>query len=119
MTTKAALKRFDLLHRLGCIACWLLGVPNVPPDIHHLVDKGDRKKSGGDMATIPLCPWHHRGVPFGMTQTASACEKWMGPSLALNKKAFVERFDTERKLLAKVDSLIYMKADYEQHSTSV
>jgi hypothetical protein len=52
-----------------------------------------------------LFTFHHRGEPVDGYST-----EWMtcmyGPSLALNKRAFVARYGTERELLAEVDKLI-------------
>ena len=105
MAVKADQHRFDCLQKIGCIACLSDGTPGVFGDIHHLVDKGNREASGGNAASLCLCPWHHRGVPamgFG--------QKWMtekyGPSLALSKRDFTGRYGTERKLLERTDTLI-------------
>jgi hypothetical protein len=76
-----------------------------PCEIHHIVDKGYREHSGGDMATIGLCPWHHRGVKNdGMTTELMV--EWFGPSLALHKRRFVERFGSERELLDIVNVIL-------------
>lgn len=98
-------KRFDAIQAIGCIACWTDGDRYEPCDIHHLTDKGGRKHSGGHQATIGLCPWHHRGlVADGVTGT------WMrnqyGPSMALESKAFAERYGSQRELLAKVNEML-------------
>lgn len=102
-------RRFDALQRLGCIACLLREVGYQAPDIHHIVDKGYRKHSGGDMATIPLCPWHHRGVvPDEMT--AKLMTNLLGPSLALDKPLFIATFGTERELLGMVNGQLKVRA---------
>ena len=49
--------------------------------------------------TIPLCPYHHRGV-------IQDFEVWKGPSLADGKKPFVEHYGTELELLEKVNNLL-------------
>ena len=104
MTSKSDQRRYDALVEYGCVACRIMGW-YAQPDMNHLVDKGNRKASGGNKSTIPLCVWHHRAVlPNGHTNvTATAA---FGPSLALNKRAFIQRFGTERELLAKVNSEI-------------
>ena len=108
MATKAAQARFRALHDLGCICCLLECVVWMAPDIHHIFDNGYREHSGGDMATIPLCPWHHRGLtPEGMT-TAVAANK-MGPSLALSKRLFNAVYGGERKLLEHVNAQLDMR----------
>jgi hypothetical protein len=93
------------LQDIGCICCLMEGLPPTPADMHHIVDKGYRKHSGGDKATIPLCPWHHRGDPpsgFSIDTAPSS----FGPSLARHKRKFVQRYGTERELLAEVDRRI-------------
>jgi hypothetical protein len=96
--TKAQEERFRRLQDLGCIACrhelrW------TQPEIHHLVE-GQRRL--GHDHTIPLCPWHHRGLPAYDLDTADT-EATLGPSLARSKRKFVARYGTERALLAEVD----------------
>lgn len=41
----------------GCIACWLDGVPSVPPCVHHILRGGQRI---GHLYSLPLCPGHHQ-----------------------------------------------------------
>ena len=89
MSSKSDLKRYDRLQQIGCIACIKDMKYGVSPDIHHLVEGNKRL---GNKFTLPLCPWHHRGVGHGN-----------GPSLALNKKAFVAQYGTERELLKEVN----------------
>jgi hypothetical protein len=98
-------RRFMRLQDLGCLPCDTEGFPGVPVDAHHLVDKGTRELSGGDAATLPLCPWHHRGVPNeGMTVDEMLYR--IGPSLRHHKKLFVKIYGTERELLAETDKRI-------------
>lgn len=104
--TKAEGARLAILARLPCMCCVVMG-RNQPSrtTIHHLVDKGTRVLSGGHMATLPLCGWHHVGRQAnGMTRVMMAAK--YGPSLALQKKAFVERYGTERELLKRIDGLL-------------
>ena len=98
-------RRFMRLQDIGCLCCLKEGYPGVPVDVHHIVDKGYREHSGGHAATLPLCPWHHRGVPPGGLSIDEALFR-VGPSLALHKKRFVETFGTERHLLEETDLLI-------------
>lgn len=101
--TKAQQARFDALREIGCICCWnYLGIKR-NPEIHHIVDKGYRKHSGGHDATLPLCAWHHRGE-YG-DATIHAVQTY-GPSLALNKREFIRVFGTERQLLETVNAMI-------------
>lgn len=103
--TAAEERRLSALSRMTCIACELNGPAWAQPnrtEVHHLVDKGTRKLSGGHKATLPLCAWHHRGV-VPRQHTALFMLGRYGPSLALQKRAFVARYGTERALLARVD----------------
>ena len=100
--TKRDLKRFDALRRIGCIACRLSGVFS-QADIHHVLSGGRRK---GHQATIPLCPWHHRGVPPTPGYTAEDDTRLRGPSLAHGSKPFHAKFGTQQELLAKVNKMI-------------
>jgi hypothetical protein len=99
--------RLDAIHRMVCICC--MSNANLaimfPTEAHHIVDKGYRRLSGGHQATLPLCPWHHRGVPLeGLGRKATF--EIMGPSLALHKKQFKLKYGTERELLEKVDAIL-------------
>lgn len=99
--------RFTRFQDIGCICCAMEGYLDVPVDVHHLVDKGDRAKSGGDAATLPICPWHHRGIPpSGFSEDTA--EGYAGPSLALRKKRFKERYGNERELLALTERLLVL-----------
>lgn len=95
MTSKADLKRYDKLVRHGCVCCKALGFYSVP-EIHHIVDKGYRKHSGGNQATLPLCPTHHRGAPAGTNEVT-------GPALSDGSKVFEACWGTQRQLLDKVN----------------
>jgi hypothetical protein len=103
--SKSDKRRYESLQRHGCIASRKAGWGWVAPDIHHIVSNGYRRLSGGNKATIPLSPWFHRGVPpCGLTEQQAT--DMFGPSMALNKKAFVERFGTEAQLLEEVNLVI-------------
>lgn len=106
MTSKPEQKRLDLIHSMGCLACELFGVAGrqpLPTEAHHIVDNGYRKHSGGHMATLPLCGWHHRGVCTPDWMTSSMMEAKYGPSFALRKKQFIAQIGTERELLEIID----------------
>lgn len=101
--TKADRRRFIDLQMVGCIACRLEGLADdaspESADIHHITMGGRRL---GHDYTIPLCPWHHRGV--GVTGLPdSVLEAVKGPSLARSKRAFVARYGTELCLLEHVN----------------
>lgn len=102
-------ERLDAIHRMACICC----VKNLnmliiyPTEAHHIVDKGYREHSGGHQATLPLCRWHHRAEPF-MDITKKQMLETYGPSLEYQGKkgGFVERYGTQRGLLAEVNAIL-------------
>jgi hypothetical protein len=105
--TKAEEERLKAIHNMPCVACaqQLMTQPN-KTEAHHLVDKGTRKHSGGHMATIPLCSWHHRGEQV-YPLTAREMLFLYGPSLAKSKKNFVAQFGRERSLLEITDKQLH------------
>lgn len=108
MISKKDQARLDAIHAMPCIACEILGgLCCGKTEAHHIVDNGYRRLSGGHSSTLPLGRYHHRGEPRDGMQEYEM-ESIYGPSLKLNKKAFVTRFGTERELLAKVDAQIGM-----------
>ncbi len=79
-----------------CLACVIEGMPAAPcSEAHHLLSGGRRI---GHMATIALCPWHHRGVPVGAL-TVGATRDTFGPSLMDGSKPFRARYGTDAELL--------------------
>lgn len=99
--TKKERERWDLFKRIGCIACYLDSQPFRFYEVHHLVE-GYRL---GHRFTVPLCTWHHRGER-GAGITMKSMRAIFGPSMALEKPAFIERYGTERELVERVDELI-------------
>lgn len=90
------------MQELGCVPCWLIGIPNEPPDMQHIVE--GNKRLGHDF-TYASCPWHHRGIPKpGMDERAM--EAAIGPSLARGRKPFHAAFGTERELLEAQNAMI-------------
>jgi Recombination enhancement, RecA-dependent nuclease len=100
-------KRYKALLRIGCIACLIGGAPYACGriTIHHIVDKGYRKHSGGNLATIPLGEWHHQGIPY-MDVTATFMRAMFGPSMELEKREFAKTYGTQRELLARVNEIL-------------
>ena len=100
-------RRYEAMREIGCLACWIDGykTPCGTVEMHHIVDKGYRKHSGGNQATIPLGKWHHRGEPL-MDRTVTYMRHMYGPSMALEKRAFNEHYGSQRELLAKVNELL-------------
>lgn len=105
--TAAQKRRLDAVAKMHCVACEIdrQAQPN-DTEVQHLVDKGTRRASGGHDATIPLCKWHHRGVPSYIAHkgsTAKAMTAQYGPSMELQGRAFIARYGTQRELLAIVN----------------
>lgn len=99
-------KRFDALREIGCIACYIQRSGHGGRvTIHHLVDNGYRKHSGGHQATIPLCTWHHQGEPM-IDSTVRLMSELYGPSMALEKKHFDAKYGSQRELLARVNEML-------------
>jgi hypothetical protein len=88
----------DRFRHIGCIACWLLGQPMTPYDVQHLLSGGVRR---GHMATIPLCPAHHRGVNFSPSLHLA--------SVARGPKTFREVFGSDDELLSLAERLIAIR----------
>lgn len=108
--TTAEQLRLDRLHCMACCACLQGTLPQpFPTEAHHLVDKGYRIHSGGHMATIPLCKWHHRGELL-YPHTQREMHFLYGPSLALHKREFKALYGTERELLELTDQILEQAA---------
>lgn len=103
--TRSQRRRFEILKsEIGCIACVRCGV-HTPADIHHILVAGRRKSHD---YTIPLCPWHHRGIITEPDLTEEYVIQAVGPSLARDKRAFIERFGDELELLETTETLLVM-----------
>jgi len=103
---KAHLKRFTRLkYDVGCIVTLTFDGIYVEPDIHHILSGGRRI---GHDATIPLSPWYHRGVPLDGMSKAAMTETF-GPSLAYEKRAFVDRFGSEMELLEITNNVLRIR----------
>jgi hypothetical protein len=107
-------KRFERLAEHGCICCKHHGHYRAA-EIHHITEC--RKRLGHDY-TLPLCEWHHRGIPpepLGKNDTA----RLFGPSLAQSKREFQICYGTERELLQEIDSWLYGATGEEETRDSV
>lgn len=107
--TKAEAARFDKLKAMKCIACTLNGNRDgeedhdtVPPEIHHM-KSGNRRI--GHMATLPLCYWHHHGLPYDGVPSAWFLAN-VGPSIDKHANAFRLQYGTEAELLETVNGMI-------------
>jgi cytochrome c551/c552 len=110
LPTKAEIRRFEALVAHGCVACHLVGREGCGRvEVHHIVDNGYRRLSGGHMATLPLGSYHHRGqLPKGMGRREA--HVLYGPSLADGSKKFAARFGSQRELLERVNIALYGQA---------
>jgi len=102
---KAEQERYNRLKQIICICCYdePLQVPYVGVEIHHMTSGGRRI---GNEFTLPLCFWHHRGVLPADSKNSTIATLTYGPSLAKNKRQFVNRYGTEAQLLTKVNNLL-------------
>lgn len=103
---KAESDRIRQFQRIGCIACRKDGRENVPYDVHHLTDGGRRL---GHWYTIPLCPWHHRGVitfPDGVKLQDIHRDV---PSLAISRRDFEAKYGAQQELHAEVNEMLGLK----------
>lgn len=120
--TKEERRRFVLMQDFGCVACLiedeLRGTDKrrgTPADVHHLLSGGKRR---GHSDTVPLCPWHHRGVAIAAEYNSHVAgegfleskQHWpdrmldaLGPSLALHPEAFKVRYGTDDELLDRTN----------------
>ena len=99
--TKYERERMSRFLDVGCVACWLKGL-RTEPQCHHLLSGGKRR---GHRYTVPLCPWHHEGIPFG-TLTILEMDDQFGPSLAHTPRRFTEAFGDDDSLLELTDQLV-------------
>ena len=108
-TSNADRERYRRQHEYGCVCCRIIGFPilSVPLEMHHIVDRGYRSHSGGNVATLPLCRWHHQGVPPSVHMTKKIARAILGPALADGKRPFIQRWGTERELLERVNKDVY------------
>lgn len=97
------IERFAKLYALGCVVSKIYFNRWEPAEIHHLVEG---RKRLGHQFTIPLSPWFHRGIPPLADMRPSEAVEALGPSLALSKRDFVNRFASERELLEETNKLI-------------
>lgn len=104
MNPRARELRFRRLKEIGCLACWMIGIPDVYPEIHHQnLDEHAGQKRLGDECTVPLCGWHHQGHgPASLYET-------LGPSLKRHPVEFREKFGSDEEQLAKTNDLIRIR----------
>lgn len=94
-------RRQDRCRELGCVACIQDDRLLVLGEIHHLTESG---RTISQWHTIALCAFHHRGEPGAISK--SLATELIGPSLALNRRAFHARYGTNEELLTIQNELI-------------
>lgn len=92
--TRYEAERIEALQKLGCVACAVLGVPNVNHlELHHILDGGIRM---GHWFTLFLCRGHHQG------DWSELQLEWIGPkqryAISDGRKRFNAVYGTERSL---------------------
>ena len=93
-------ERWYLLRAHGCVACRKRSLVRYP-EIHHILSGGRRTNHD---TSIPLCSWHHRGEPARIDWTKTQTERWLGPSMAEDKRAFVAQFGSEQEQLQEIEN---------------
>ena len=92
--TRYEAERIEALKKFGCVACAVLGVPNLNQlELHHLLSGGVRM---GHWFTIFLCRGHHQGDWSGLQL------EWIAPqkrtAISDGRKPFIAVYGTERVL---------------------
>lgn len=59
--TKDEAKHLSSVAAMGCCICEKQGYRDTPAEIHH-IRTGQGMRRADHFSTIPLCPWHHRGM---------------------------------------------------------
>lgn len=103
--TKEEAARIVAVKEGPCIACFIHCHEYLDGcDAHHILSGGRRI---GHMATIGLCAWHHRGVPYEGC-TASVMREELGPSLMDGSLRFRQAYGTN-------EALVNMQNEYLAH----
>jgi len=125
--TKAEQAHLDRIHASPCLPCSIEQIQQpLRTEAHHLVDKGYRVHSGGHMATVPMCGWHHRGEQL-YPHTSKEMHFLYGPSMARSPGEFKARYGSQRKLLKLTNRRLYPGAhdlddlpeEQQQHVRSI
>jgi hypothetical protein len=100
--TAAQSERFGQIKAGRCVACWKRGMVTIGCDAHHLLSGGLRI---GHEATVALCAWHHRAVPFD-GETPPRMRMLYGPSLMDGSKTFRAAYGTDEELLQLQEQML-------------
>lgn len=100
--TVAERERWSWFQDVGCLPCRMEDHHGIPAQHCHETRGGRRT---GHRYSFPGCPWHHQGYPpQGMDQEQATA--LYGPSFAVSKRSFTERYGTERELSDRTDEII-------------
>lgn len=80
---KAEREYLNKVASLGCIACSILGYPDSPAEIHHILHGMGMGQRNNNYNVIPLCPTHHRQGPSAIHNSAVNFERDFGTELEL------------------------------------
>ena len=100
-------RRFEAMSEIGCIPCMIGGWDGVPATTQHVTEAG-RRLNDEHQQTYRSCQWHHLGKFDDPVRSIRAATKIYGPSFERNKRAFAERYGTERQLIQIQDALVRM-----------
>jgi hypothetical protein len=102
--------RFEAFQEIGCVPCAIESLGFRLMTVQHVVEgmKRAEDETGNQHAmTWPGCEWHHLGlVPPDCGGRAERAEARYGPSLAHNKRGFVDRYGPERDMIAIADAMV-------------
>ena len=90
---KAEKDHLDAVASLGCIACYNIGYPDSPANIHHIRAGQGMSQRASNYETIPLCPTHHQHGGHGV-------------AIHAGQKTWEATHGTETELLEQVRGLL-------------
>jgi len=98
--TKYERERIEAMKPFGCVACAVLGVPNLNHlELHHILDGGQRM---GHYFSIFLCRGHHQG------DWSDSQLEWIEPkhryAISDGRKLFNAAYGSERELWERVQN---------------
>lgn len=109
--TAAERAHMERVRELGCCACSKFGLIYFAPiELHHLILGNQRM---GHLFVIPLCPPHHRRVPFTLYQELLIPQE-ARVSIAGGSRAFARHYGTERGLWEKVQRQLGLEAQWPE-----
>lgn len=106
--TRYEQERIEALKRLGCVACAVLGVPNLNHlELHHILSGGVRM---GHWFTIFLCRGHHQGD--WSLQQLEWIEQPKRVAISHGRKRFNRFYGTEQSLWIRCQEKLKLSATW-------